>query len=72
MWARIPLGLFAHLLSSWLAPDFALGFHLVNRRHQEDFCQREALNRVGRDLEHNCLDGARTGCCSLRANSSCN
>jgi hypothetical protein len=33
-----------------------LGFILVHRRHQKDFRQREAMNRVVRDLEHNYRD----------------
>ena len=32
-----------------------LGFYLVNRHHQKDFREREAMNRVVRDLEHNRL-----------------
>jgi len=32
--------------------SLSLGFHFVHSRHEEDFCESEAINRVLRDLEH--------------------
>lgn len=35
-----------------LGRSLSLGFYFVHSRHEQDFCESEAINRVLRDLEH--------------------
>jgi hypothetical protein len=37
---------------SFTSADLPLGFLLIYRQHQEDFGEREPMNRVVRDLKH--------------------
>ena len=47
---------------------FPLHVHLVNRRYQEDFGERKAVDRILRDLEHGSRrSDSRLGYCTLRA-----
>ena len=35
-----------------LGRSLSLGFYFVHSRHEQDFCEREAINRLLRDLKH--------------------
>jgi len=67
------------MASAWLIAAISriserepLGFMLVNRQHQKDFREREALNRDVRDLEHNYRHSdARYGWCRFPAIPTC-
>ena len=52
--------------------SLSLGFYFIHSRHEQDFCERKAMNCVRRDLEHKRPqpDGQQ-GYCRLCASPSC-